>query len=269
MRSTAVFASIALVFAQAVGVGAEDIRIIAPYAGSLTNAVDVKNIGEVKDSGLLTGLYFQWIQPDAYQWNAFAYYAPDVNYSKVIGGHFIYDRYFGSAPGGKFVAGIGMEALRVEMDAGDALGTQDFDMTTSIFIPYLRTGKFFRTRIGPAALSALPWVGIQPEWVWGDMVIRVFVPFPPPGATQEVSESLDDFTFYGTAGLNLKATLFHFVDLEGKYQATFNASGRYDIFNATVNLFLSRNWGLSYRFKDMTSSHGSNRFHYFGVSYVF
>lgn len=242
---------------------ADEMRIVAPYAGILANTTKIEGQPDAVDSGFLSGLFFQWINTERYQWNAFVYFAPDVNYSSTFGGHFIYDRYFGPDRHGKFVAGLGLEALSVDMDAGDAFGTGLFTMKTSVLIPYLRAGKYFKFSAGPADFSFLPWAGIQPQWVWGDL--NMFPgPFPPP-----VHTSLDEFVFYGIAGINLKATLFHFVDLEGKYQATFDASDYYSTFNATANLYFSRSWGLSYRFKHMTNSQGSNAFHYIGVAYIF
>lgn len=242
----------------------DEMRIVAPYAGILANTTKIEGQPDAVDSGFLSGLFFQWIDTERYQWNAFAYFAPDVNYSSTFGGHFIYDRYFGPDRHGKFVAGLGLEALSVDMDAGNAIvPLEDLNMKTTVLIPYLRAGKYFKFSAGPADFSLLPWAGIQPQWVWGDLVID------PPGPSSATSSSLDEFVFYGIAGINLKATLFHFVDLEGKYQATFDASDYYSTFNATANLYFSRSWGLSYRFKHMTTSQGSNAFHYIGVAYIF
>ena len=244
---------------------ADEMRIVAPYAGSLTNTTDVPNAGEITDSGLLTGLFFQWIDTERYQWNLFAYWAPDVNYSSTLGGHFIYDRFFGPGWHGGFVAGLGLEALRVDLDAGSALGTDDLDMETTVFVPFLRAGKYFKASLGSAAFSLLPWIGIQPQWVWGELVVDL--PIPGPGPI--ITTSLDDFTLFGIAGINLKLTLFHFIDLEGKYQATFDDSEYFNSFNAMANLYFSRNWGLSYRFKHMESSQGTNAYHYLGLAFIF
>lgn len=269
MKPNRIIIALGAALVLAAAAQAEDIRIIVPYVGTLTNSVEPEGMGTIDDSGLLTGLYFQWVRPEAYQWNAFLYYAPDVNYSTVIGGHFIYDHYIGPDWNGRFLVGAGMEALRVEMDAGDDLGIPAFAMDTTVLIPYLRAGKYFRTRVGPASLSALPWAGIQPQWIRGDLDMTVTIPFPPPGHNMAISTSLDDEDLFGIAGLNLKATLFHFIDLEGKYQATFNGDDWFNTYNATVNVFLSRSWGLSYRFKDMESTEGGNTYHYFGAAYVF
>lgn len=243
--------------------GADEMRILAPYAGVLTNVTVIPSTGEIEDTGFLSGLFFQWIDTERYQWNTFLYWAPDVNYSSTLGGHFLFDLYFGPDWHGKFVLGLGLEALWVDLDAGSALGTDDLEMGTTVFIPYLRAGKYFKVSAGPADFSVLPWIGIQPQWVWGELLVD------PPGPPPASISSLDDFALYGIAGLNFKATLFHIIDLEGKYQATFNDSEYYDTYNAMANLYLSRRWGLSYRFKYLESSQGSNAFHYFGFVYVF
>jgi hypothetical protein len=263
-RRLACLACLALCGLLAAAARAEDIRIVAPYAGILTDTQNDSGFGELKDSGLLTGLYFQWIKPDAYQWNAFAYYAPDVNYTKTVGGHFIFDCYLGPDWHGKFVLGAGIEALRLDMDAGDAFPPFDENrMTQTFLIPYLRAGKYFKASVGPAELSLLPWAGIEPQWAWGDL--KMSMPFPP----MTIKQSLDDSTFYGIAGVNLKANLFHFIDLEGKYQAAFNKSDYLNSVQAVAFLYLSRSWGLSYRYQYMETTQGSDGYHYFGVAYVF
>jgi hypothetical protein len=246
---------------------AEDIRIVAPYVGTLTDVqAKTANSPELKDTGLLTGLYLQWINPEAYQWNVFAYYAPDVNYTSTIGSHFIYDRYFGHSASGKFLVGGGLEVMRMVMDAGTNLGTDSFDQTITLLIPYLRVGKYITTKTGPADFSILPWIGVEPQWLWGDSTVKISM---GPGNQQTFESSLDDSAFYGIAGLNLKVTLYHFIDLEGKYQATFDSSDYFNTWNAISNIYLSRNWGLSYRFKYMETSTGKNYQNYFGVAYVF
>lgn len=264
MHTSRRFACLILCGLLTAAVWAEDIRIVAPYAGILTDTQNDSGFGELKDSGLLTGLYFQWIKPDVYQWNAFAYYAPDVNYSKTLGGHFIFDAYLGPDWHGKFVLGAGLEAMRISMDAGDSIAPLgDFTMSNSLLIPYLRAGKYFKASVGPAELSLLPWAGVEPQWTWGEL--SATMPFPP----FSMKQSLDDYTFYGIAGANLKVNLFHFVDLEGKYQGSFNKADYFSSFQAVAFVYLSRAWGLSYRYKFMETSQGSDGFHYFGLAYVF
>lgn len=245
---------------------AEDIRIVVPYVGTLTDRQDIQDVGEIDDTGFLYGLYFQWINPESYQWNAFVYHAPDVNYSNTVGGHFIYDYYLGHSPSGKFLVGGGLEALRVSMDAKDNLGTDDFDVSMTLLVPYLRVGKYFTGSRGPAQFSILPWVGVEPQYVWGDIEMKLTI---PPMPQMVIEESIDDSALYAIAGLNLKVNLFHFLDLEGKYQATFDDADYFNTWNAIANVYLNRSWALSYRFKYMETSQGEGIHNYFGVAYVF
>jgi len=252
---------------------AEEMRILAPYVGILSNVYKDDDHGlDLRDSGLLTGLYFQWIDTERYQWNAFLYYAPEVNYTRVLGGHFIYDRYLGPDWHGKFVVGAGLEAMHNELDAGSNIeGLSAFDMDYWVWTPYFRTGKYFKAELGPAAFSLLPWVGVEPEWIRGDM--SQTVPAHPPYMPSEINTtaSLDDYRFYGIAGLNFKVNLYRFVDLETKYKATFDKADLYGTVDAVANVFFTRSLGLSYRFKYMQSldGTGSNSYHYFGLAYLF
>jgi hypothetical protein len=263
--------AILLFLVSAASARAEDMRIVAPYAGILSNVYADESTGlDLKDSGFLSGLYFQWINPERYQWNAFVYYAPDVNYTRTIGGHFIFDYYFGPDWYGKFVAGAGLAAINNKFDAGsDIAPFSDFTMDYTIWVPYLRAGKYFKTKVGPADLSLLPWAGVQPEWIRGDLSMTMPAHFPMPEMT--IDSSMDDYSLYGIAGANLKVSLFHFVDLEGKYKATFDKSGLYSSVDALANLFFTRSMGLSYRYKYMESldGTGSNSYHYFGLAYLF
>ncbi|HOX33501.1 MAG TPA: hypothetical protein PLB91_14315 [Spirochaetales bacterium] len=261
--------ALAACLALALPLAAEEIRVLAPYLGFLSDTREASGQDDLEDSGLLTGLYFQWIDTESYQWNAFLYGSPDVNYSRILGGHLIFDKYFGPDWHGKFVIGAGLEALRVDLDAGSELGTDDFELATTVLVPYLRAGKYLKASLGPAELSFLPWVGLEPQWVWGDLDVTVTIPMPPPPHQSTISESLDDDALYGIAGLNAKVTLFHFLDLEAKYQGTFDGADYFSTFNGVAFAYLSRCWGLSYRFKYLESSQGSESYHLFGAAYIF
>jgi hypothetical protein len=260
-------------FAVASFAKAEDLRIIAPYVGSLTDVYKDDSQGlDLKDSGLITGLYFQWINTERYQWNAFLYYAPDVNYTKVLGGHFIFDYYLGPDWYGKFVLGAGLEAMHNKMDAGSNIeGLSVFDMDYTVWTPYLRAGKYFKAEVGPAELSFLPWAGIEPVWIRGDLS-GTAPPYPPymPTST-DFSESMDAYQLYSIAGANLRVMLFHFVDIEGKYQVTYGSWHAYSTVNAIASVFFTRDMAFSYRYKYMQSLEGtgSDSYHFFGLAYLF
>jgi hypothetical protein len=259
--------AVLLSLAVAAPVAAEDIRIIAPYLGAITDIQKDDSQGlDLKDTKLIEGLYLQWVNPELYQWNLFVYHSADLNYSTVWGGHFIFDLYFGpDLLGGKFLVGAGIELMRFDMDAEDNIvPLQDFTQGMTVAVPYLRAGKYFRFGDGAVRFSILPWAGVQPMWIRGSGS------FVPPGPPTTVDVSLDDYELDGIAGINLKVTLFHFFEVEGKYQATFNAGNYRSVVSVDSNLFITRNLGLSYRFKlAQETSTGTDIYHMAGVIFSF
>ena len=263
---------------------AETITLAAPYLGWVTNTYeDTISSGnktiplKLEDSGFLGGMYLQSINTSLYQWNAFVYYSPDVNYSTLWGGHFIVDFYPIGDFLGKYLVGAGVEVIRIDMDAGNNIKVpsgpttttlEGFNLTNTILIPYARVGKYFVFGLKPLQISILPWVGAIYESVAGS--VKFSAQFaPPPAPKTKVDETFDDSTWYATAGINLKLTLFRFIDLEGKYQATFDGDVYHPSFSVIANVFFSRNWGVSYRYKYMETSGGSDAYNLFGVAYVF
>jgi hypothetical protein len=244
---------------------AEDLRIIAPYAGAITNVYkDSANRLDLTDTKLILGLYGQWINPEAYQWNAFVYQSSNINFSSMWGGHFIFDYYLGPAEGGKYLLGAGVELIRIDMDAGSSIvPLTKFTLTNTVVVPYARAGKYFLFDLEGSRISVLPWAGLQPQWVMGK------ISFVPPGPPNTVNRTFDDYKLFGVAGLNLKYSLGHFLDVEGKYQATFDGASYYSTVTAIANFFFSRNFGLSYRFKYMEGTSGSNTYHMGGIAFLF
>lgn len=265
---------------------AETITIAAPYLGWVTNTLekDIEHNNntftlELEDSGFLGGFYLQSINTSLYQWNAFAYYSPDVNYSTLWGGHFIVDFYPMGDFLGKYLVGAGVEVIRIDMDAGNNIKVpagpppatttlEGFTFTNTILIPYARVGKYFVFGMGPLQISVLPWVGATYESVAGTIQFRAQFA-PPPTPKTAIDETFDDSAWYATAGINLKFTLFRFIDMEGKYQAIFDGDVYHPSFSVIANVFFSRNWGVSYRYKYMETSGGSDAYNLFGVAYVF
>jgi len=255
---------------------AETITLAAPYVGWVTNTYENADYKlNLEDSGFLAGMYLQSINTSLYQWNAFAYYSPDVNYSTLWGGHFIVDFYPIGDFLGKYLVGAGVEVIRIDMDAGNNIKVpagptsttlEGFTLTNTILIPYARVGKYFVFGMGPLQISILPWVGATYESVTGNVKFSALFG-PPPQKT--IDETFDDSAWYATAGINLKLTLFRFIDVEGKYQATFDGDVYHPSYSVIANVFFSRNWGLSYRYKYMETSGGSDAYNLFGVAYVF
>ncbi|HEX9935206.1 MAG TPA: hypothetical protein VGB38_08425 [bacterium] len=247
---------------------AMDIRLICPYAGPITDVYrnDDRKLN-LEDTKLLKGLFFQWINPQRFQWNAFVYQSSDINYSTLWGGHFIFDRYFCADERGKWVVGGGVEYLRIDMKAGGNIKPMtDFRLLNSLFIPYARFGYRFQFHPGGLTVGMLPWVGAEYQGVRGDLNLEVDPPGPAPAVT--TSESIDGDDFFGIAGLNVNANLFHMLELEAKYHGAFNASVKYSSASAMVNLFVTRRCGFSYRVKYMELDKGWDLYHIFGIAII-
>ena len=247
---------------------AENIRIVVPYLGYVTNIYESSDypIEPLDDSSLMKGLFFQWINPQRYQWNTFIYQSSDINYSTLWGGHFIFDFYFGVREHGKFVVGTGIEYIRLDMDAGDSLSPlTDFELLNNIIVPYARFGRYFSFGNDTLNASILPWAGIQPEWIKGN--ISFASPFlPPPGL---FDDDIDEDEFFGIAGINTSFSIFHFITADAKYRVTFDADDFFSTVDTMLNVFFTRHWGLSYRFKYSETSTGSTSYHIGGIAYVF
>ena len=239
----------------AISTSARDIRILTPYFGHIRNVYDnEKQDIQLDDDGLLGGLFFQWVNPDLYQWNIFLYHAPDVNYSVLWGGHLIFDYYFGVRDAGKWVVGGGLEIIRLDMDAGDEIeGLDNFTLLNNIYVPFVRAGRYFYFSYDPVHLSVLPWFGFQPEFVRGELA----------------NERIESDEFFAIAGLNVKASIFHFIEVEAKFKATFNAYEYLNTVSGMLNVFLTRNLGISYRMKYFETTVGSNLYHIGGIAIVF
>jgi hypothetical protein len=248
-------------------IGAENIRIVVPYLGYIANTYESSDIPEdLTDSSLMKGLFFQWVNPQRYQWNTFIYQSSDINYSILWGGHLIFDLYFGVRERGKFVVGAGIEFIRLDMDAGDNIsGLTDFELLNNIIVPYARFGRYFTFGGDRLNVSVLPWAGVQPEWVRGDISFtRLFPPPPSP-----FYEKTDDEELFGIAGLNTSFSILHFITIDAKYRASFNADEFFSSVDTMLNVFFTRHWGLSYRFKYNETSTGSTSYHIGGIAYVF
>jgi hypothetical protein len=256
------FAALALLALLAGALQAEDIRVVVPYLGAATNVYENPAFAiDLKDTKLMEGFFFQWVNPDLFQANAFIYHSADINYSQLWGGHLIGDFYVWSNPLGKAAVGAGIEVISLDMDAGDAFPPlTDFQLPTTIYVPFARVGHYFyfgsRNKVH---LSIFPWAGAEYDITRGTISM---VPGPPPS-------SLDDETLYGIAGLSVSATIMHFIELQAKYKATFNADDLLHTVDAMANVFFTRHWGLSYRFKYMQTTDGSTSYHLGGIAYAF
>jgi hypothetical protein len=271
MKKIAVMALLALLVGA---LYAEDIRVVVPYLGVATNAyqkTDPYYTIDWNDTKLMEGLYFQWINPDRFQANTFLYHSADINYSQLWGGHLIGDFYVLSDRLGKVAVGAGLEVIRLDTDAGDAESAQyifDLKLPLTLYAPYARVGHYFYFGSSAKVLvSVFPWLGVEYDITRGDISLTV----DPPGPTlpSSIDESIDDETLYGLTGLSLSATIMHFIELQAKYKLTFNADDLLSTWDAMANVFFTRHWGVSYRFKYMQSTSGSTSYHIGGIAYVF
>jgi hypothetical protein len=256
---------------------AEDIRILVPYFGGVYNEFEREYSaggvdGTLKSDGwgLMQGLYFQWVNPELFQSNVFLYRSGDVNYARLLGLHLIGDFYFLPRDWGRAVVGGGFELISIDTDAGDEFRDDfifDLEIPNTIYVPYVRAGHYLyfgsRDRV---QLSVLPWAGLQYDIVRGEVSLTA----DPPGPfVQDVVIDLDDEQLSGIAGLNLGAVIFYFLELQGKYRATFNEDDYLSTVDVLANIYVSRSWALSYRFKYSESTAGSTSYHLAGVAYVF
>jgi opacity protein-like surface antigen len=255
---------------------AEDIRVVVPYLGMATNAyqkTDPYYTIDWNDTKLMEGLYFQWINPDRFQANTFLYHSADINYSQFWGGHLIGDFYVLSDRLGKVAVGAGLEVLRLDTDAGDAESAQyifDLKLPLTLYAPYARAGHYFYFGSSAKVLvSVFPWLGVEYDITRGDISLVADTDGPGPGGLTPREQSLDDETLYGLTGLSLSATIMHFIELQAKYKLTFNADDLLSTWDAMSNVFFTRHWGVSYRFKYMLSTSGSTSYHIGGIAYVF
>jgi hypothetical protein len=244
---------------------AEDIRVVVPYVGwAMSEYKDDAQGLDLDGGGLMEGLYLQWINPDLFQANAFLYYAADVMDAPVIGGHLIADVYVLSDPLGKLAVGAGVEVLQPGASTEVLMGPPPavtIDVTPTITAPYARVGHYFYFGSGSQTLVSLfPWVGAEYDIVRGEVT---FDPSPIP------DQSIDDETWFTIAGLNLGVTFMHFIELQAKYRATFNADDFLNTFDGMLNFYLNRHWGVSYRYKYMQSTSGFTSYHIAGIAYVF
>ncbi len=265
MKKFAVGTLFAILVAGALA--AEDIRVVAPYLGVVTSVYEDDSQGlDLDGSGLMEGLYLQWVNPDVFQANAFLYYAADVVDAPVIGGHLVADFYVLSDSLGKAAVGAGVEVLRpgVSTDLTVPVATT-IEVTPTVTAPYARAGHYFYfgSRDG-VQLSLFPWAGLEYDITRGQVA---FDPeFPLFGM---VEQDIKDETLYGIAGVNVGAVIMHFIELQAKYRATFNADDYNSTFDWMANFYFSRHWGVSYRFKYMQTTSGSTSYHIGGIAYVF
>ena len=246
---------------------AETIRIITPYIGSITNKyANTAYSLDLKATGEMNGIYAQWLNTKKFQVNGFYYRAPNINYSDVTGLHLNFDYYMKPSEAGKWVTGIGLEDLNIDMSAGQNItGLKSFDMDNDVLFYYLRAGRYFYYRKGLMDASLMPYAGYAHEKITGEIRMeRRFGPFPR-ASTIDIGESDN----HPLAGINLNATFAHFIDLQAKWMGRFKDGERLDDYSLMANIYLTKHWGLSYRYKYMEYGSSSNSYNLAGATYCF
>ncbi len=240
---------------------AESLTIVTPYFGTEKNTFDSYGL-KLKDSQNTKGLYIQSINPDGYQWNAFFYNTNNINDSDLSGLNFIYDRYFGKTQKVQNVAGIGANYLKMKLDSVSVPGLSEFQIDQDILSLYLRIGRYYKFDQGRFNFTVMPWMGGE----WDHSEGTVLVDDPRPGSTKF---EIDDNQYSWIAGMNFKMNFQHFLQIEAKPGITYLDGESYWKKSAMVNVFLTKNVGLSYRYDYHENSSGKDGLSIFGVAVVF
>jgi hypothetical protein len=240
----------------------ESFTIVTPYSGIEENTyVDKSNNLKLKDSQNTEGLYVQSIDPEKYQWNVFLYKTDNINYSDLSGFNFIYDRYFGTDSGVQNVAGIGANYLKMDLD-GMRLGPMgSFKMDQDILSLYLRIGRYYKYDLDKLHFTVMPWVGGE----WDHLQSSGSIDFGRGAKTFENGEE----QYSWLTGINLKMNFQHFLQLEVKPAVTYLNGECYWKKSAMVNVFLTKNLGISYRYDYHETSSGKDALSIFGVAVMF
>ncbi|MBN2104425.1 hypothetical protein JW835_10335 [bacterium] len=256
---------------------ARQIRIITPYAGVVHNQLVVQHmttkyetmmphIDDLEDDALMGGLYFQWVNPDRYQWNIFVYGSKNINYSDILGSHIIFDYYLDRLPvTGQFVFGVGFDYIRINTKGEISTKLSDFHIPLNVYAPYFRTGCYFNFGSPTKKVSILPWAGYEQDVIRGD------VSFLVKEMAIQVNRKIKSDYEYAMIGLNARVTLFYFIDISAKWsrKISLDDHDHLNTFSGMFNLYLSRHWGLSYRYKYLEVSVCNNGYHLGGVVFMF
>jgi hypothetical protein len=249
---------------------AKDIRIVTPYFGTIHNQLAVENMEDLDESAPMGGLYFQWINPEKYQWNVFLYGSQDINESNIFGSHFIFDYYFGGSPGGKYAVGAGLDYIRIDTDGEVSSALANFKMTNNIYAPYIRGGKYFNFGDSMRKVSLLPWVGYEQDIIRGDLSF-ILPPMAPGMPPLPIEDNIKKEYGYALLGSNVNMMLHHFIEITLKYYYKISLDDKDNLNTVTAmcNIYLNRHIGLSYQFKYIEVSVSKNTYHIGGLAFMF
>jgi hypothetical protein len=245
----------------------ESFTIVTPYYGIEDNTMEYGKYGvELEDSAPMKGLYLQNVNPDKFQWNLFLYRTEHINYSDLWGFNFIYDYYFGTHDNIKNVIGLGMNYLDNNLMGEDVptkfgkLPAMQMDFSVTSY--YLRIGRYYDFGNDQLHCSVLPWAG----WEWDRTDGEGFVAISP---RYSVKFPMDDEQSTLLVGLNFKMTFHHFLQAELKHSVVCDHDDYLNRSSAMVNLFFTKNIGLSYRYNRQELAMGTDEHSMLGIAVVF
>ena len=265
MKKNAIFLLLFLIAA----VYGETFRIITPYGGQIENELNGK-----KDDAYLNGLYFQWIDSEKFQGNIFVYYSKDINFSNMFGTHAIFDYYFNQNTKTKDVIGIGANYFNIdtEMEGSTTeFESMEMEMDNNIFTPYIRGGRYFYANYSDFNFSLLPWLGFEYDIVKGDVKGKLELNNPFAPLPIIIDDDISKEYYYLITGLNFKVKYSYFADLKLKYSVKKDLNRDDWLKNSSIvaNIYLSRNWGISYRYKHYEATEGDIDYNIAGISFIF
>ena len=103
--------------------------------------------------------------------------------------------------------------------------------------------------------------GLYLQWFGAEIEsVRESVSFIPPSSPTLFKEDIDSDYFFSLAGVNLRTTAFHLTEIEKKYTERFNTDDYMSDVSVPVNVYTSRHWASSCRFKYLESVSGGDRY---------
>ncbi len=258
-----------LLFIMPVSVCAADIAVIGFYGGRIKDDFVYKTKGTtLEDKDNFNGIYAQYIKGEKFQGNIFAYKADDINYGELSGWHFNFDHYFPAGEKTKYAAGLAAENINVEINAINKIpGLAVFKADKKVNLYLLRGGLNYKTEWRSIEFSAMPYAGAVISDLDG------YVGVDPAGPAPYIKTDISQKSGYFAAGANLSIRPARFAEAQFKYGEYFRHENKIRNANFTLNLFLSRSLGLSYRYKkvnlDLEKVKNEISYHMFGLIFAF
>jgi len=241
----------------------ESFGVFAPYVGTISNAYSNPAYKlNLEGSGVMTGGYAQWIQPEDFQANAFVYYVPQAGMSDVFGLHVNGDYYPAHFSFGKLVTGLDFEWVNIRTE-GAVPGLESLEVRNKVAMFMPRAGvSVSLLKENNVSVSLFPYVGATYEKVSGSVSVN------PQGPAPLMTVPIDSDATYAAARLNLNLNLMHFIDVQGKYLTGFKTNARWDSVSVLFNVYMSRSLAVSYRYKTMKYSNTTDQYHLVGIATI-